>query len=673
MNVLLTTIAIVLLLPFSASGNEPSYSHLCKNQEHSGYVPGLIPTACKASSFGDSYRAKHVYEEFLIDASQVKDNDREADQVYQYMSNVAHLVDQLARQYYKDKNPKRKISDAEMQAWVDSIFAKMFQESFFSHYRLSKHDGKTLKLLVGDFDLRTKRYRSVGLSQINSEAHDVKRTGKYFDLANNILKGLEIYYSPWSIAVSSKSGCLATVKSNDYSKRAQAAYARYNGGKICRWYSAEAKMKKWEKDFGCNYKKRSKVCGYKLWFNSPTHLADWEAKNCKLSEMAGNKKCRSSFKNLPVTNFWRNDLNYKRQLSKKPWQKYISKTPVVLPQDLKCLTDGYGFCTMSEATKASYLRSSLVRLPLDDKDKGGLNTCVFDDQGNAHCVYDEGAVACLSSFQNIQNYDDLIYLEKKDIDVSQLNINVYKDTVQLCESAITGLVPVGNYIKVLKSVAVRPGPYKSSGYVASTKANKTVLQVVDHFVSPNPKGDRYYIVIVKTRYGYKQGYIYAGNNKTWNKWTEVVVPDTSVVGFIPKKGDYIKVEVSELPIYEKYKTTVREIKVKLPENLPKESVSWFSRFFDDDLVEDPQETSVYQKEDTPIAVDEGIFKQPIVELVKKDSVLYIDEVYVVGPSGDIFGEVATVGNRNGFVYLGQLRPTFTLSENISVVKDRNKE
>lgn len=126
--------------------------------------------------------------------------------------------------YIKRRNPS--VSDQEVRGFLAGLFAVAEQETLWSHYRQGT-DG-ILRYMRGD------NLHGHGLLQVDDRSHVAAlKHGKGVDLAYNIIYGLDIYYAAWTKSASTR--CVSSP--SNFSQRARAAWAAYNGGPgaICRW------------------------------------------------------------------------------------------------------------------------------------------------------------------------------------------------------------------------------------------------------------------------------------------------------------------------------------------------------------------------------------------------------------------------------------------------------
>lgn len=196
----------------------------CTQKVGGSYQFGRAPDACNSSDFGSDQTVYQDYPTLFYDETNAASRE-----LPRYLTQMNALLRDVATRYYKSRVPSA--SAREIQAWIHAIQATAQQESYWSHYRLSSTS--KLKFVRGDSG------HGHGFFQIDDRWHFTQvNQGVAWNLVQNILLGLEEFYSNWSRAL--KASCYVNHPTDR--NRARAAYSAYNGGpsSICRWQDSSS-------------------------------------------------------------------------------------------------------------------------------------------------------------------------------------------------------------------------------------------------------------------------------------------------------------------------------------------------------------------------------------------------------------------------------------------------
>jgi hypothetical protein len=141
-----------------------------------------------------------------------------------YMTEMYALLRDIGTYYIKRRNPN--VSAAELNGFLQGLYATAHQETYWTHYR--KPTDGIIRYMRGD------SLHGHGMMQVDDRSHlAALQQGKGVDLGYNIVYGLDVYYSAWTKAATQS--CVGSA--TDYIKRARAAWSGYNGGnsRICRF------------------------------------------------------------------------------------------------------------------------------------------------------------------------------------------------------------------------------------------------------------------------------------------------------------------------------------------------------------------------------------------------------------------------------------------------------
>lgn len=189
----------------------------CLNQLSGSWNFGTAPSACNVSPAQSTAFVKGQYSPVLF-------RDGAATARTDYMSELYPVARELGTYYIKRRNPN--VSGAELNGFLAGFYALLNQESFWTHYRLGTD--ALVRYMRGD------SLHGYGIMQVDDRSHSVAiGQGKGVDLIDNMIYGLDIYYSAW--VKSASASCVSS--SSNYEERARSAWAAYNGGSgsICRW------------------------------------------------------------------------------------------------------------------------------------------------------------------------------------------------------------------------------------------------------------------------------------------------------------------------------------------------------------------------------------------------------------------------------------------------------
>ena len=209
--------------------------------ERKSPAPGVLGPACKANVFGDVSRIESLYDGLILKQDL---HLKQGDDVYkahrnEYVKNIASLIREVTY-LVMDRRFGDKMSKEEKENFLKSVYAKAWQESFFVHYRKKYRPVENsaiahpMLLVVGDKNQRN-IYNARGIMQINNLYHQLP-FGIDYDLVKNIAYGASYYLSVWKNVETLS--CLKQAKRDHeradparyWKRRAQIAYAAYNGG-----------------------------------------------------------------------------------------------------------------------------------------------------------------------------------------------------------------------------------------------------------------------------------------------------------------------------------------------------------------------------------------------------------------------------------------------------------
>lgn len=265
-------IHIILFTLLMASGANAAYNPTenywqCLNKVDGEWDFGRAPYACNVSAFGaESYVLENYNAAIFVDSEDRTDERR------RYMQELYAFIRDASEYYLLTRKPD--VTNAEQSAWQHAVFAVAHQETFWSHYRTATD--QRIKMIRGD------EGHGHGMMQIDDRWHFVAlNEGKGFELIENMIYALDIYYAEWQRSLDQ--ACLDS--ETNWRDRARSAYSAYNGGssKICRWID-------------------------------------------------------------PDDTFAQNDIGYAQKYDNQSWAGYVDDTEYVSPIDVECLAEGGSNC-----------------------------------------------------------------------------------------------------------------------------------------------------------------------------------------------------------------------------------------------------------------------------------------------------------------------------------------
>jgi len=208
---------------FSFAAATPDY-YQCDNRIGGEWNFGRVPSACDVAPWGSPVYVSDNFSLIIFEDDAVAKGGSISSERLRYMQELFAMLRDSSSYYINQRKPT--VSQAELDAWQRAIFALAHQETFWTHYR---HGIDTnIKMVRGDFG------HGHGIVQIDDRWHFTQiEEGKGWQIFENIIYGMELYYSAWESAATASCVSGAT----DWRSRARSAYSVYNGGasKICRW------------------------------------------------------------------------------------------------------------------------------------------------------------------------------------------------------------------------------------------------------------------------------------------------------------------------------------------------------------------------------------------------------------------------------------------------------
>lgn len=210
----------------------------CLNRISGSWNFGNVPAACnvRTQQSPDEVQREYAQGAIFPDA-QNNDNSRS-----QYMTTMYAAVRDLGEYYMRRRNPGA--DGAEVSGFLRGLYALLTQETLWTHYRRGV-DG-IIRYMRGD------QLYGYGIMQVDQRSHSAAlKRGVGGDLIDNMLYGLDIFYSNWV-----KSATVSCVSSRtDYVARARAAWSAYNGGagSICRWANSGSKYASFDRSYFSRY------------------------------------------------------------------------------------------------------------------------------------------------------------------------------------------------------------------------------------------------------------------------------------------------------------------------------------------------------------------------------------------------------------------------------------
>ncbi len=219
MRTYITIIALLITPLTHAAYNDTEDDWQCLNEVDGEWNFGRVPNGCDVTPFGtEAYVTENYGTVIFIDSA-----DRSSER-RRYMQELNAFIRDAANYYLLTRKPDA--SAAEQTAWQHAINSVAHQETFWSHYRTATDN--RIKMVRGDSG------HGHGMMQIDDRWHFVAlNQGKGFNLIENIIYALDIYYAEWQNAPDES--CLDSA--TNWRNRARSAYSAYNGGpsQICRW------------------------------------------------------------------------------------------------------------------------------------------------------------------------------------------------------------------------------------------------------------------------------------------------------------------------------------------------------------------------------------------------------------------------------------------------------
>lgn len=401
----------------------------CSRGDNGRYTWGESPAGCDAQPLGDVSKVANVYGSFTFDRRKSGNKPH----LQAYMTNMNALIRDMATDYLKRREPGS--SQATIDSFVRAIQSVANQESYWSHYRWAT-DGR-LKLMVGDLG------KSQGMMQLHDSSLAARNRLSRFDLATNLLMGIEQYYIGWSSArrASCVAGLTGTARLN---AQAKAAYAAYNGGPgaICRWTNHDAK---------------------------------WS----------------------------RNDTGYWEKFAGRPWAKFVTDEKQKLPVDLECLKAGRSTCEgrtnqPPEQPVTPTTNASLAGHVINLEDG---RQCFSADGRSLHCAPDLRTLSCLEAYVPATATMPVLKFKASADALKGLEWKAYASRDELCAAGVKDLAVSGNFVQMKDDADLLD---KVNGApVAKAKAGD-VFQVVDYEVSGKGQNLQYRVAMKDGKFAWIQ-------------------------------------------------------------------------------------------------------------------------------------------------------------------------
>ncbi|MCO5143832.1 MAG: hypothetical protein M9962_12145 [Oligoflexia bacterium] len=225
---------VMIVTLCSLSANSEGASTKCENKVSGEWKFGSAPNGCDSNTYGQESSVWSLYSPLVMDERSSGLNQERK----RYVGEMFVFLRDVADYYLLQR--REKVQEQEKFEWRKAVMALAHQESYWSHYRISKVD-HNLKLMRGD------SLHGWGLVQIDDRWHsNMIKTAKAWELIGNLLYGLDMYFKFWEKAPSQ-----ACVTDGNFQDRARSAYSMYNGGpsKGCRWNDSSDKWAKNDKGF----------------------------------------------------------------------------------------------------------------------------------------------------------------------------------------------------------------------------------------------------------------------------------------------------------------------------------------------------------------------------------------------------------------------------------------
>ncbi len=399
-----------------------------------------------------------------------------------YVTQLYAFIKASASQFIL-KNEKD-ASTERIQRFSDDIMSIAYHESRLTHYAFGKD--KKFKLMAAD-----NRLVSRGLMQINQTFHASRSRDNSLDIFGNLSLGMEMIYNfEKYIDESIDNGTLTCITKKEkqgpgyLDLRLRAAWAAYNSG-----------------SYFCRFRR----------------VDQWSI----------------------------NDKMFLQDLTKSDWKKYVLSDTVKSKVDVACLDNGDEFCQLPTPAKGHISAKTEKVIIYNDG-----SSCVIDPQFG-----ENQKVICATSLRLSQCFGVRSTAVKISNDTtlpvsfSNPNQNIYKvfsDREELCGMRVPGLVLVGDFLKLKKSVNLYD---EIDGKVIATlKPSSQVYQVIDYTVRGQETFERYYR-IASSRGHY--GWINGGTIKDFNDVIDIQdSPAEATVLNIPIKGTkFVVTNQAGLKIY----------------------------------------------------------------------------------------------------------------------------
>lgn len=216
----------------NASSNTASADQApCVNNVGGTWRFGAAPDGCDSNSYGSDSKVNAKYSSLIFD-----ENKNSREEMERYVSNMGAFLNNISAIYIKQR--KRNVSLEEIDAWKHAVLSMAHQESYWSHYRISKVDGR-LKFMRGDYG------HGYGLMQVDDRWHgEAISDGTAWDILPHALFSMDMFYKAWNLA--GRASCVTNLE-----ERARSAYSMYNGGftRSCRWTNSNDKWARNDKGF----------------------------------------------------------------------------------------------------------------------------------------------------------------------------------------------------------------------------------------------------------------------------------------------------------------------------------------------------------------------------------------------------------------------------------------
>lgn len=216
-------------------------SPACLNKSSGVWDYGFAPSACSVSPQQTQDFVHAQYGPVLFKDAQAAQGGRA-----QYMSEMYPVLRETAKYYIHRRNPS--VSPAEEDAFVLALMVLVDHESMWTHYRLGADS--IVRFLRGD------SLHGFGIMQIDDRSHSTAiNQGKGVDLVENMIYGLDIFYTSW--VASAQAACVSSA--SNYKDRTRSAWAAYNGGpgSICRWTNPKSPYAQHDIDFNLQYQRQA--------------------------------------------------------------------------------------------------------------------------------------------------------------------------------------------------------------------------------------------------------------------------------------------------------------------------------------------------------------------------------------------------------------------------------